>query len=116
VEDKEKSRAQSAEATAGHSCSARPAVDQVDITTGHLAICAIRRDGRKRLVPRINDANRATVQGIAAFARYDPALQHNDTQTMLCHTKPDTAQINYVLPVEDSVRSAVDKLAATLLG
>jgi integrase len=39
-----------------------------------------------------------------------------DTQTMLRHTKPDTAQINYVQPVEDSVRSAVDKLAATLLG
>jgi hypothetical protein len=38
-----------------------------------------------------------------------------DTQTMR-HTKPDTAQINYVQPVEDSVRSAVDKLAATLLG
>ena len=38
-----------------------------------------------------------------------------DTQTMLRHTKPDTAQINYVQPVEDSVRSAVDKLAATLL-
>jgi hypothetical protein len=28
----------------------------------------------------------------------------------------DTAQINYLLPVEDSVRSAVDRLAATLLG
>jgi hypothetical protein len=39
-----------------------------------------------------------------------------DTQTMLRHTTPDTAQINYVQPVEDSVRSAVDKLAATLLG
>ena len=39
-----------------------------------------------------------------------------DTQTMLRHTKPDTAQINYVQPVEDSERSAVDKLAATLLG
>jgi integrase len=39
-----------------------------------------------------------------------------DTQTMLRHTKPDTAQINYVQSVEDSVRSAVDKLAATLLG
>lgn len=39
-----------------------------------------------------------------------------DTQTMLRHTKPDTAQINYVQPVEDSVRSTVDKLAATLLG
>ena len=39
-----------------------------------------------------------------------------DTQTMLCHTKPDTAQISYVQPVEDSVRAAVDKLAATLLG
>jgi hypothetical protein len=39
-----------------------------------------------------------------------------DTQTTLRHTKPDTAQINYVQPVEDSVRSAVDKLAATLLG
>jgi hypothetical protein len=39
-----------------------------------------------------------------------------DTQTMLRHTKPDTAQISYVQPVEDSVRSAVDKLAATLLG
>ena len=39
-----------------------------------------------------------------------------ETQTMLRHTKPDTAQINYVQPVEDSVRSAVDKLAATLLG
>jgi hypothetical protein len=37
-------------------------------------------------------------------------------QTMSRHTKPDTAQINYVQPVEDSVRSAVDKLAATLLG
>jgi hypothetical protein len=35
---------------------------------------------------------------------------------MLRHSKPDTAQINYVQPVEDSVRSAVDKLAATLLG
>jgi integrase len=39
-----------------------------------------------------------------------------DTQTMLRHTKPDTAQINYVQPVEDSVRAAVDKLAGTLLG
>ena len=39
-----------------------------------------------------------------------------DTQTMLRHTKRDTAQINYVQPVEDSVRSAVDKLASTLLG
>jgi integrase len=39
-----------------------------------------------------------------------------DTQTMLRHTKPDTAQEHYVQPVEDSVRSAVDKLAATLLG
>ncbi len=39
-----------------------------------------------------------------------------DVQTMLRHTKPDTAQINYVQPVEDSVRSAVDKLASTLLG
>lgn len=39
-----------------------------------------------------------------------------DVQTMLRHTKPETAQINYVQPVEDSVRSAVDKLAATLLG
>jgi integrase len=39
-----------------------------------------------------------------------------DTQTMLRHTKPDTAQINYVQPVEDSVRSAVDKLAGALLG
>jgi hypothetical protein len=29
---------------------------------------------------------------------------------MLCHTKSSTAQINYVQPVEDSVRSAVDKL------
>ena len=38
-----------------------------------------------------------------------------DTQTMLRHTKPDTAQINYVQPVEDSVRSAVDKLASLLL-
>ena len=39
-----------------------------------------------------------------------------DVQTMLRHTKPDTAQEHYVQPVEDSVRSAVDKLAATLLG
>jgi integrase len=39
-----------------------------------------------------------------------------DTQTMLRHTKPDTAQINYVQPIEDSVRAAVDKLASTLLG
>ena len=39
-----------------------------------------------------------------------------DTQTMLRHTKPDTAQINYVQPVEDSVRSAVDKLTSVLLG
>jgi hypothetical protein len=39
-----------------------------------------------------------------------------DTPTMLRHTKPDTAQINYMQPVEDSVRSAVDRLAATLLG
>jgi integrase len=38
-----------------------------------------------------------------------------DTQTMLRHTKPDTAQINYVQPVEESVRAAVDKLAAMLL-
>jgi hypothetical protein len=38
-----------------------------------------------------------------------------DTQTILRYTKPDTAQINYVQPVEDSVRSTVDKLAATLL-
>jgi len=35
---------------------------------------------------------------------------------MLRHTKRETAQINYVQPVEDSVRSAVDKLASTLLG
>jgi hypothetical protein len=39
-----------------------------------------------------------------------------DVQTMLRHTKPDTAQEHYVQPVEDSVRSAVDKLSATLLG
>jgi hypothetical protein len=39
-----------------------------------------------------------------------------DTQTMLRHTKPDTAQINYVQPVADSVRSTVDKLTSVLLG
>jgi hypothetical protein len=35
-----------------------------------------------------------------------------DVQTVLRHSKPDTAQINYVQPMEDSVRSAVDKLAS----
>jgi hypothetical protein len=39
-----------------------------------------------------------------------------DTQTMLRHTKPDTAQEHYVQPVEDSVRSAVDKLRAARPG
>ena len=39
-----------------------------------------------------------------------------DTQTMLRDTKPDAAQIKDVQPVEDSVRSAVDKLASVLLG
>jgi hypothetical protein len=65
-----------------------------------------------RRVPKVNfQVLRRTVamhvQGIGSA---------KDTQTMLRHTKPDTAQINYVQPVEDSVRSAVDKLAATLLG
>lgn len=38
-----------------------------------------------------------------------------DTQTLLRHTKPQTAQAEYVQPMEESVRSAVDKLAGTLL-
>jgi hypothetical protein len=58
-----------------------------------------------REVPKVNfQVLRRTVathvQGIGSA---------KDTQTMLRHTKPDTAQINYVQPVEDSVRSAVDQ-------
>jgi len=59
-------------------------------------------------MPAVSDAGRSPhLQGMGSA---------KDTQTMLRHTKPDTAQINYVQPVEDSVRSAVDKLAGTLLG
>jgi integrase len=38
-----------------------------------------------------------------------------DIQTMLRHTKPDMAQEQYVQPMEQSVRSTVDKLAALIL-
>jgi len=37
-----------------------------------------------------------------------------DIQYALRHAKRDTAQINYVQPLEDSVRSAVDKLASVI--
>lgn len=48
---------------------------------GHMvALCAIPRDGRKPLVPRINDANRAMVREIAAFVQCDPALQHGQRE------------------------------------
>lgn len=38
-----------------------------------------------------------------------------DIQTMLRHTKPDMAQEQYVQPMEQSVRSTVDKLASLIL-
>jgi len=63
---------------------------------------------RKFNMPAMSEGRIAThVQGIGnAMA----------VQTMLRHTKPDTAQINYVQPVADSVRSTVDKLTSVLLG